>query len=77
MVRRSARRSRFNTVEAQLTQIERVDKDISHVNWIALVDEIIEVFWQECRLLSVYARNEPLHKILQESLCRIMAVAAF
>jgi hypothetical protein len=77
MVRRSASGSWLSTFEAQFTQIERVDKDINHANRIALVDEIIEAFRQKCRLPTFYPRNKPLHQILQESLGRIITVAAF
>ena len=63
MLRRSAGGSWLNTVKAQLTQIERIDKDINHANWIALVDEIIETFGQKRRLPAIYPRNKTLHQI--------------
>ena len=61
MVGRPACRCRLDAFEAEIGQIERVDKAINHANGIALLDPLIEAFRQQRRLSAIGTLNEALH----------------
>ena len=77
VVGRSARRFRDNAVEVELAQIERIDERVNHANRIALVDEIIKAFGQQCRLPAIHPRYEALHHSPPQIARRIIAATAF
>src|SRR5258708_38264491 len=63
VVGRPARRCRLDAYEAEIGQIERVDKRIHHTNGIALLDPLIEAFRQQRRLSAIGTLNEALHEL--------------
>ena len=63
VVGRPACRCRLDAFEAEIGQIERVDKAIHHTNAIALLDPLIEAFRQQRRLSAIGTLNEPLHEL--------------
>src|SRR5262245_58418958 len=63
MIRRPTSRRWINSIEAHLSQIKRIDKQVDHTNGVALADEIIEAFGQQGRLPAIWPRNEALHPI--------------
>ena len=56
-------RCRLDAFEAEIGQIERVDKAINHTNGIALLDRLIETFRQQRRLSAIGTLNEALHEL--------------
>jgi len=65
VVRRPACRCRLDAFEAEIGQIQPVDKAIHHTNGIALLDPLIEAFWQQRRLSAIGTFNEALHEAAQ------------
>ena len=63
MIGRPACRCRLDAFEAEIGQIERVDKGIHHTNGIALLDPLIEAFRQQRRLSAIGTLNEALHEL--------------
>jgi hypothetical protein len=62
VVGRPACRRRLDALEAEIGQIERVDKAINHTNGIALLDPLIKAFRQQRRLSAIGPLNEALHE---------------
>ena len=60
VVGRPACRCRLDAFEAEISQIERVDKAINYTNRIALLDPLS--FWQQRRLSAIGTLNEALHE---------------
>ncbi len=67
MIGGPAGRRRLDPVEPELGQIERIDERIDHANRIALVDQVIEAFGQQCRLPAIRPCNEALHQFPRKS----------
>ena len=63
MVGRPACRCRLDAYEAEIGQIERVDKSINHPNRIALLDPLIEALRQQRRLSAMGTLNKALHEL--------------
>src|SRR5215813_3819456 len=51
-----------NSNEAQLLEVEHVNKGIDHAHWIALIDPVIQAVRQKRRLAAISPFNEPLHQ---------------
>ena len=49
-------------IEAQLLQIERVDKRIDHAHGITLIDPVIQTLRQQCRLTAINPFDKSLHQ---------------
>ena len=62
VVGRPACRCRLDAFEAEISQIERIDKAINYTNGIALLDPLIEAFRQQRRLSAIGTLNEALHE---------------
>src|SRR5262245_14131965 len=62
MSRNISSQAGHNPIEAQLLQIERVDKRIDHAHGITLIDPVIQAFRQQCRLIAISPFNESLHQ---------------
>jgi len=77
VVGRPARRGRLDAFEAEIGQIERVDKAINHTNGIALLDPLIEAFRQQRRLSAIGTLNEALHDCPRQIAKRIIADSSF
>ena len=67
MIGRPTGRRRLHPIEPKLGQIERIDEGVDHANRIALVNEIIEAFGQQCRLLAIHTSHEALHQFPRKS----------
>jgi len=52
---------RIDAGKAQILEIEPVDKGIDETNRIALIDPIIEAFWQQCRLRPIRSFDKSRH----------------
>jgi hypothetical protein len=51
----------LNTVEPEISEIERINKGVDRANRIALVDPIVQALRQKRRLASIGSLDEPLH----------------
>src|SRR5436189_6355611 len=74
---RPTRCRRIDTIKAQLAKIERIDERIDRANRIALVDKVIEAFWQQRRLSPISPFNEPLHRLPPQIARRSITAIAF
>jgi hypothetical protein len=63
VIRRPSSLGGIDANEAQLLEIEVVDKRIDETNRIALVDPVIEAFRQQRRLSSIRTLDEVPHRI--------------
>jgi hypothetical protein len=61
VVGRSARRGRFGTLEAQVSQLEFFDERIDDADRVVLTDVVIKALGQQLDLATVFAFDEPLH----------------
>src|SRR6516225_596757 len=61
MIRGPAGRCRIDAIKPQVTELQCLDEHLHRANRIALVDPIIEAFWQQRRLLAIRPLNETLH----------------
>src|SRR6516162_2517414 len=52
---------RLHPFEAELSEIERIDKRIDHSNRIVLVDPVVQTFGKQRRLCASRPLNEALH----------------
>src|SRR6516165_1094215 len=52
---------RRHPFEAELSEIERIDKRIDHSNRIVLVDPVVQTFGKQRRLCASRPLNEALH----------------
>jgi hypothetical protein len=52
---------RFDAVEAQLFQVERINIDIDRANRILLINPVIRALRQQHRLNPVCAFHKPIH----------------
>jgi hypothetical protein len=78
VVGRPACRCRLDAFEAEIGQIERVDKGIHHTNGIALLDPLIEALRQQLRLSAIGTLNEALHELPPRQIAkRIIADSSF
>jgi hypothetical protein len=77
VVRGPTSRRRLNPFKGHLSQIERIDKHFDHANRVALVNEIIEAFRQQRRLLAIRPLNETLHHSPRRFSKRIIASMGF
>jgi hypothetical protein len=77
VVGRPACRCGLDAFEAEIRQIERVDKGIHHTNGIALLDPLIKAFRQQRRLSAIGAPNEALHELPRQIAKRIIADSSF
>jgi hypothetical protein len=77
VVGRPACRCGLDAFEAEIRQIERVDKGIHHTNGIALLDPLIKAFRQQRRLSAIGTPNEALHELPRQIAKRIIADSSF
>ena len=68
MIGGPARRLGHDTVEAELTQIDRIHESIDHPNRIVLVDPVVQAFGKQRRLAAVRTCNEAPHPIPRKPL---------
>src|SRR5207237_1848547 len=54
---------RVNPVKPQIVQIELLDKDIDHANWVVFANPIVQAFGKQRALPTVHALDKPLHPI--------------
>jgi hypothetical protein len=68
MIGRAACRLRDNPVEPQSGQIEVLDKNVDHPNWIVLTDALVEAGGKQDALAALLALDKPrsLQPMLQE-----------
>ena len=67
MIRWSAGRLGIDPDEAELGQIEFVDKDVDHANRVVLADPIFQAFGKQRALPAIRPLNEALHPIPRKS----------
>src|SRR5437588_12600576 len=63
MVRRPSRCLGIDTNEPELRQVQLVDEDVDHANWIMVANPIFQAFRKERALSTIRAFNEALHQI--------------
>ncbi|GEM_PF-3328955 len=61
MIGRPARRRRRHALEAQTLQIQLVDEDIHHPDWIILGHIVVETFGKQRLLPAIGTLNEAAH----------------
>ena len=66
MIRRPPGRLGSNPIEAELTQIKLVDKDVDHPNRIVLIDPVFQAFRKQRALRTIRSFNKALHPIPQQ-----------
>ena len=71
-VARSASRCRLDTLEAELGEIEFIDKCIDDADRIVSIDIVLKARWQKARLLTVGNFNETPHAAPPKQ-CQIIA----
>jgi hypothetical protein len=67
MIRWSAGRLGIDPDEAELGQIEFVDKDVDHANRAVLADPIFQAFRKQRALPAIRPLNEALHPIAPQT----------
>ena len=67
MVGRPAGLGRIDAREPQIAEVERIHEHIDRANRIALVDEVIEAFGQQRRLLPIHPLHEARHQFPRDS----------
>lgn len=71
MIAGATRRLRHDPLEAQVSQIQFVDKDIDHTNRVLLGHIVIETFGKQRRLPAICTLNKAAHNQPHADLRRI------
>lgn len=61
MVGRTTRCSRIDTLEPECSQVEFIDENVDHPNWVFFGDVIIQALRQQRDLRPDLTFNEPRH----------------
>lgn len=51
----------FNARKTKLAKIKLIDEDVNHAHCIILSDVIVQQFWEECALGSIFTLNKTPH----------------
>ncbi len=61
MVGRTTRCSRIDTLEPECSEVEFIDENVDHPNWVFFGDVIIQALRQQRDLRPGFTFNEPFH----------------
>ncbi len=65
MIARAAGVLCMDAIKSQLGEVQFVDESIDHSDRVVLADVVVEAFWEEDALRSIFTFDEAAHPILR------------